>query len=462
MEWGKVTKKYYINHWILIFLLISTAVFGNGRAVKINLPRVVTVRDAEPDAKEITLRLGSNSNVDKTDVDVEECVASAFDVPGQAWHVDLSTGGFTFKPPQPNYFRVTAADRVAELGLANVDSSDPNNIDVNILVIDNFDLTSIKTVESGTGFRPENTWSFRHGALVVAHLESILEASQFNIESVSPLGKYRINDRFKRDSDMRTIRILGFDYGNLGASTNKPPKLISTSMLTDALNKAVGNTLNGSKLVINMSFALVPCNILGRYAEFEDIAYKMNVKYPFDQFLSALEKANEAQWGNEITIKTILNQIDSHDPFLNWIQSQQKNKDTVVIASGGNYDLKYQVMPASWSGVLGVGSTSAETNAASEWSDVSDISEIGEWFSLPPGGHGWLCLSGQRARCISSAAFPTANFAYRGTSFAAPTVSAAFAINIGKSMCSPTGSGSWPIIMKNMMLPFVTHRSGCR
>lgn len=466
MEWEKVTKRYSVNRWSLLFLLVITTAAGNSSAVKINLPRVVTAKITEPEAKTITLKLDPNSSdgqVDRPDIDVKECVTSAFDAPGQAWHVDLSTGGFTFTPSKPDMLRVSAADRVAELGLANVDHSDPTNVDVNILVIDNFDVTSIKTVESGTGFQTANTWSFRHGALVVAHLESILEASQFNIKSVAPLGKYKINDKLMRNSDMRTVRILGFDYGSLQPHTDKPPKLISTSMLTNSLNNAIGNTLNGSKLIINMSFALVPCNILGRYAEFERVAYSMNLKYPLNQFLTTLEEINQDAWGEKTTIKTILTQINPNDPFFNWIKSQQNNKDTVVIASGGNYGLNYEVMPASWDGVLGVGSTEAENGSPSKWSDVSDVSEVGEWFTLPPMPKpSWLCLYGQGARCISETAFPISNFAYRGTSFAAPTVSAAFAINIGKTTCSPPSNNPWPVIIKNMMLSFKTNRVGCR
>lgn len=397
--------------------------------IKVALPTEVSI-DPEGSIPSVTIK----SKGEKTETSVTsdartvQCVSSAFEMPGQAWHVNISSGGITMHAQSLGSAIAIPNDRAKDL---KTYIDDTGKARISLIVIDNFQKSELELQEIGEG--NPSTWSIRHGALVEAHLKSVLQGSGFS--GISP--NY---NTFVRGA--RVVDIINFDYGkvknNLGGSyllAGPDTKVLTAKIMEYLKGKEIGDYV-----VINMSFALIPCDIQQRYFELEAAANEIHLRYPFNQFLAEVEKLSRAAgfWQNSDNRETVFTQINPDDPFLKWLKKMKTQYPTIAVASSGNYGLNFETMPAAWSGVLGISSISAQTKIKSDWSDVGDISEIGEWFSFRKGVSSGVCLAGSDDFCVSPYALDAQRFAYRGTSFSAPTASAAFAANLGKKGCKIT------------------------
>jgi hypothetical protein len=406
---------------------------GAASPASLQLPTTVTLVRESGSNKPITLEM-SKSTPTKVSITPRspQCIDSAFGMPGQAWHVDLSVGGITFQASKKMGV-ITPAQRATQLNLNSVESSAASNADVTVLVIDDFQPTAIVLDEGTPGLSPPKTWMLNHGALVVTHLETVLEAGNFVRQGQTGSPGPQV---FKRGN--RTIHVVTVDYGTLRRPGPSGVGLVHTDDLAATLNK-VATDFNSKYLIINMSFSMLPCDIMQAYQELKAKAASHGLRYPLNQYLSSLEKQN---WpgnstGNHSQLEAQLTQIDAHNPFRHWLTQRETSHMTLPVASGGNYGYTFQTMPAAWSDVIGVGARSSIESSKAMWSDTSDVIEVGEWFKpFPP-----------QPKLV--------NFAYRGTSFSAPSVAAAFATRIGRPGCFPsTSTGNWPSVAKKGNLPF--------
>jgi Subtilase family len=456
MMWN-VWKKWNICRKWAPFGLALVAAWGTveteAAPVQIALPRSATLHWGESNQHEYVIHLKSGSTPTPAVPDVMLCLNSAFEMPGQAWHVDLSAGGITNRALSlPAREIVDAPTRLNQLMLNKVTYLPKDPAKITILVIDDFQLSKIRLDEDKTG--PETIVSFelRHGALVVSHLEMILYGAGFTKVLSRPERFMIEGDTFISKDRKRSIHIMPFDYGKLRKNYNGGPKVVTVEDLNKTLVREIGSSLNGSPTIINMSFSLIPCNIMQRYIELKNIAdteKDLALTYPFRDYLLEIEKLSTdlSLWKNGESLKSILTTISKENLFFKWIDGRKISHDTLLVASSGNYKLPFETMPASWPGVIGVGAISVATPNKADWSDASDVFEVGEWLLWPKLLPSYLCLTGTAARCVASPGSPISvgQFAYRGTSFSAPTVSATLAVMYGTTTCPLSLSHSWPL-----------------
>lgn len=452
--WGirKTSRK-----WASLSLLVMVAWGGLCAAevrasdVRLALPRSMALKREGSD-KTYVVKLPSGSGPDIAAPDVVQCLNSAFEMPGQAWHVDLSTGGLTnlassFLTKQV----VDAPTRIKQLLPNSVVYSSDSSPEITVLVIDDFQLSEIRLDEDGVGSAPMLALKVRHGALVLAHLEMALRGAGFTKAPSNPNNFMRDGDTFTKDGGGRTIRVKPFDYGILRKNYNGGPKVVTANALTDALRTKFDPNSGVSPIIINMSFSLIPCNIMQRYIELKAEADKFKdppLRLKFNDFLLEIEKlsTNMKLWKNGESLKSILTATGEGNPFLKWSTKQKDSHNALLVASSGNYHFLFETMPAAWAGVLGVGAVSVAVPDDVDWSDASDVSEVGQWFVWPKSLLGEFCLVGTTVQCVAPTGSPLSagQFAYRGTSFSAPTVSATLAVAYGRSTCPLFLSHSWP------------------
>lgn len=391
---------------------------------------------------------------------IPRCVSDAFELPGQAWHIDVSAGGITLQAGTPDYPAVTPQSRADALGLTGYM---PQRGTVNVLILDNFQPTPVPLDEDGPNQgQGAVTYQLNHGALVTAHLKSVLLGSGFTVRPpTTPSVASTYDAVLVNAKGNRTIQILTFDVGNL--LKNKSERNaggVTTQTLARSLNASLKREqggwakINEYPLVINMSFALIPCNLQSEYFKFEAEALSKGLRLPFSTFLKAVADINlnlpfdaskPMTAAEQAYIRTLFTRISPTDPLLTWLDRRLRNRTAVAVASSGNYGLSFQTMPAAWPHVLGTGATRADTATKLDWSDQGDTLEVGEWFNFTslPADVGCLVGPGCILAQMPAGTPPSvANFGYRGTSFSSPTVTAALAIKV--PMTSPATSSPQP------------------
>ena len=452
--WGirKTSRK-----WASLSLLVVAAWGGLCAAevraadVRLALPRSMTLKREGSD-KIYTVKLTSGSGTDIAAPDVVQCLNSAFEMPGQAWHVDLSTGGLMNRASSllPKEI-VDAPTRIRQLLPNSVVYSSDSSLKTTVLVIDDFQVSEVRLDEDGAGSAPMLALKVRHGALVVAHLEMALRGAGFTKVLSDPNKFMKDGDTFTKNGTNRTIRVKPFDYGALGKKYKNGPKVVTANDLTDALIAKYDPDPDVSPMIINMSFSLIPCNIMQRYIELKNEADKFKnppLRLKFNDFLLEIQKLSTDMklWKGGESIESVLTATDQDNSLSNWFTKQKNSRSALLVASSGNYHFPFETMPAAWAGVLGVGAVSVVVPDTVDWSDASDVSEVGQWFVWPKSLPNDFCLVGATVRCVAPTGSPLSagQFAYRGTSFSAPTVSATLAVAYGTSTCPLSLSHSWP------------------
>lgn len=400
---------------ILTVLCFSLIGWAAAQGFRVFLPNSLTLMYDKDNASLITVRQPISEFV--MNETTKQCLTDAFETPGQAWRVNVSAGGVTlFAAKQTT---ITPRDRGIDLGLGSIRA--PTR-DVNVLVIDKFGPTKFQLKENESG--PLLELNLKHGNLVSAHLSEVIKAAN------KPNTRIKIStvdiDRIlpgPRETQVTTLQLVSFlqqEMKNLEIDEGRP-------------------------LIINMSIAILPCALQQRYIELRDEASKMKppMRLPFKLFLDEVVKLNKHETDAEKYIKSIIAPTSLRDPLQKWLEEEQStwNKNLmpfVVVASSGNYGLKFQTLPAAWPAVLGVAASTVKLAVTkTEWSDAGDVVEVGEWYTL--GGANSIASFRNILTAISvqdpgpSLVYPVdpRSFAYRGTSFSAPTVTAALAFALG-------------------------------
>lgn len=365
------------------------------------------------------------------------CAASSYQVLGQAWRVDFSTGGLipraTYLPPdtvKPPILK----DVFKGLPISTT-STMPN---ATIVVVDNFSPITVRSRRDA----PVSTGQIvdlevRHGALVRQHIVSLLESDGFkNV----PAG----SERWKRSN--RTITVRTLDYSAFKGESAK---------MTEKINATLEN-IKDPVVLLNMSFVLIRCEALQTIQERNQRSLEQ--RYTTQSYLT--EVANQRKISSDRAFRWTF-EVPADNPLLKKLAEWQRtfskrNRTFLAVASSGNHGARVPsglLMPASLPTVIGVGATNWQggppgLRGEGNWSSPGDTQAVGEWYTLPPNTLAAGCPpSSAGPLCVATATdlrdWP--NLAYRGTSFSAPAITSLLAARwtrSSSSLCSPTSMRS--------------------
>lgn len=384
--------------------------------------------------------------------DMPRCVPSAFQAPGQAWNVDFTTGGLTLTASdygaaaqEPNFqglFGVRLADLPASRGT------------VELFIVDHFSPVRIDVRAAPDG--PVTSVNIRHGALVEAHIRAILESAGFVYVGQSA-GVGQSGGLVYRGGTEKTILIKRVDIDTQvqpvqsRAGVRQPvpdTALVSSEDLANSLSRLftasslVRSPAESAPLtILNLSFALLPCEIMKPFRTIQRVWAQADppLRYTLNAFLNDVARASHLPLDR---VSTLLTEVPASDPLNLYLTTKlavSGAERRLAVASSGNYGLPFSTAPGSGPGVLAVGaktwgmqSVAKAADPASDWSDSADTYSVGEWFRLPYQQMLNYCQRG--GTCISddltSQGQLFQDFAYRGTSFSAPNITAFLALRL--------------------------------
>lgn len=373
----------------------------------------------------------------------EQCLGHAFEMPGQAWHVDLTGGGISLSHQGLDVhaptFEAVYGFSPRQLGMAQAEGE--------IQVIDHFVPTPVRIL---TAHGPE-TLMLSHGALVEAHLRALLESAGFELRSTSPL-------MYGREDHTMTLSRL--DLAEIYKTKSLGHTAIPATALAEALAQQLANdgkSLKPKDLVMNMSFSMIPCRAMNIYRQTREAWAGATPprRYTFNAFLNDVASANHLSASD---VQRRLTRVPQNDPLRRTLAdyattTRSRGARFVAVASSGNFGLPYPTAPAAFADVVSAGMHSwqgkvvKDTNGA-VWPDAADANVAGEWFTLSATQLSRFCAQG--GTCITPDVMQSeryTEFAYRGTSFAAPSLSLFIALQQGHSRrCfGATGTGYSPI-----------------
>ena len=376
------------------------------------------------DSRRVLLPKGTATNESLT------CASTAFEVLGQAWRVDFSTGGLLPNEKNLSYQASVVGDpTMRRVFPTQTSGPEPEGQrTVTIIVVDNFNLVPLKVKRDAPQSQgPVLAVRVKHGELVVSHLSAMLESDR--LQNIGNLN-------FRRGP--RTVIIKKLQVLPDSASTTARKQF--TGQFVKEIQSALANP-NGD-VVVNMSLAILPCPVLTGYKEAAASADKQNSRLTFTDYLDRIRLLNPGLNGTTPELlELVLHRIPTDDPIVaGLIQARKladskKDQKLTYIASSGNFGLPISTMPGGMTlpDVISVGATSwagrppgltaspnGQVKAEPNWSDAADFNSVGEWFRLSSKGLSQVCDSS-----CSSTEWPQP--VYRGTSFAAPSVAALMA-----------------------------------
>lgn len=392
------------------------------------------------------------------------CLVHEGSVPGQALHFSGSTSGLVLGPVVVDGSTVdsrTLAESLTEtvharqpqspvaglpLGVLFADliaaATDPDD-GVVILVPDDFTPGRFDLDPAlfglGAGMDAEvqnilNAGGLSHGALVLHHLNALIAAT----------GAYDLDTGASGDGTFRWLPRSGIGptilVRGLFLDADEDGQ-ITTTEIADTMATAMAELdhdpdLNGATLrgaVVNMSWVLLPCRTV---EEFE----ANRGDFPtFQDYMSAVGSANAdlSPAELELAFKALLTHAGSSEDLLVGMQRAARAASDAyglaLAASAGNFELPYQMLPAAWASVVGVGSY-ADGDPPPPFSNVAEVLAPGAWFELEP-------LAGS-APSPAGAAATSVPISYAGTSFAVPYVSLFLGLDMaaGSRCTDPAGT----------------------
>lgn len=283
------------------------------------------------------------------------------------------------------------------------------------------------------------TGQISHGTLVLHHVLEILASMDHGTGN----DVYQISQGAFDGQPYYEYSYLGTEFFVQAVNVGQ----FDTDTIADRLREAMlhyGEVEGASIMVVNMSFAIVPCSVLSDYSSTSGLA-------TFEAYLGALAAHNHV--GSEY-----LDQLDElvstpvglgSDPLLAFTGCPLPSTDGLacdgtgldganptlaitrslyLVASSGNYGNSYSLYPAAATNVVSVGSLAAAAGgySAAGYSNLAGIAAPGGLFELASGGGNTV--------------------AYAGTSFAAPIVSLFLGIDgmSNSPVCGETPPGAAP------------------
>lgn len=293
------------------------------------------------------------------------------------------------------------------------------NNDVGILVVDNFGSNIFnldKTMFEVEELLPETLVEFEiegfssHGALVMNHINGI----------ISGFGSYTPE---RSADDTVTWQHKG---GSSIVVQGVAPRDFNTETVAEALQLAINDmrAKGINKIVVNMSFIILPCSIVKDFA-----VKKVLIPSFFEYFRQAVEdnvnsimrqqgipfflRDRVAEEVGEIVVDQLKPVDPEGDPLRLLMLAEP---EVLFVGAAGNFGRGVTAYPAVWDEVLSVSASDPEEKA--DFSNTGSVMLAGAWFRLINP----LNLNGHN--------LTNANVVYAGTSFAAPGVSVFAALDL--------------------------------
>lgn len=408
------------------------------------------------------------------------CLANSYSMPGQGWKAGLTIGGVTrdltarLDPEETelksykhttfnNLFLPTPAGAPGGSGAAPGWLSEGLQGDVQLYLLDDFEHPA--PIQEGPV-----TMYVTHGQLVKNHIISIALST----------GNYKFDPQ--ANTLISNVRTIQFKEIHLKPENLNIPLPDGTSR-TVRLNREtpvanqVDNPDTSRHLVMNMSFAMIPCAVAADYEILKQQRLEQTGQlYRFGDYLTDLFAAQPADQRELVkqavtTVSSKSELIVRMNAVLNAVRDAGNR--AVAVASSGNYAQDRSMAPGSRPEVISVGGlswnslyTSRQSISQADklfWSNNADLYSVGEWFHIPSNSQttgDYLNRSCGGEVCFApDGKNPGLNydtFGYRGTSFAAPTAAAYFALRITNNACyaGPLGfsaytNSSYTPLLKN-------------
>lgn len=278
--------------------------------------------------------------------------------------------------------------------------------------------------------------SISHGALVLHHLIEMASAMMDDPLLGWELGTLGGQPYYATLVGGGWLHLQVVDVG--AYDTDQIPGAIRAMLSAYQDNRSVRDVQD---LVINMSFAIVPCTVLEDYQNATGLA-------TFEDYLAALAGQNGV--GEEYLGELdglVSTPVDlANDPLLRFLECPAPAAggrcdgadspdpldpsalfdDLYLVASSGNYGNPYPLYPAASEYVISVGSLEFDEEGyeAASYSNAAEIAAPGGLYQL----------STAQGRTV----------AYAGTSFAAPTVSLYLAVDLMQDWAAQCRPGTYP------------------
>jgi hypothetical protein len=353
--------------------------------------------------------------------DVESCPVNEFNMPGQGWRLNGSTGGIS-------YTRITPATSAKSVGAGlntTFFSGVPFNWDAAILVVDDFgnnvyqlgsSLFTQSVLDDATLKSLQQQGVISHGALVMRQITNEIAGTK----------RYTLKRKFASGSvwlysENSTGKRLVVKAVNTRLQNTSIISSLTSAAITDVQTNA--NYKVDGVVTINMSFALMPCTVYEDYTLWD--AGKQDTQ-TFEEYMGEVAQLNLVDY-DELVAAVIESTNQPSDPLHRLMQdpSQGASKH-VYVAASGNYSLTKPMYPAGWKEVVDVTGSRVGKPSVRDTSffNAGEIMDIGASFRLNPP----LSTGGQPVY-------------YFGTSYATPTVSVFSALDTAGNRQCANGQG---------------------
>lgn len=293
-----------------------------------------------------------------------------------------------------------------------------------------------------------------HGDLVLAHARALIEGSgRFRLVNIQ-----RFNSGKSRQYEYQAPG--GKRSSTLFVRTVSTDGMTGARDIFDRLSAARTALRSGDKLisrvVVNMSFSLMPCEIVEAVKNSKNEAALRDkvsdfLKLPHsasdEELLQAYQRAlktndyisnTNPSWlkpasdkitfpklhliGDNFTSPAALKKMS--DELTSFFGGPFSSFNYVgLVAASGNLGLDVSTYPAAWPGFISVGAVSNKSGTV-DWSNTGDVRRRGGWFRLPVSYAQELGLSVKE----------TSSLRYQGTSFAAPNLSVFLAMDMMRTV----------------------------
>ena len=366
-------------------------------------------------------------------VNEETMPAQGLRVAGSGLRVAGSVGGLSVVLPSPQNVSANPLTLGADLMASFFAATNPIE-DSAILVVDDFDGGTYElgkdvfglTILTDAVFQKlKNSRQYSHGALVMHQVNQIIKGT----------GAYQLIPQnsnsmvvWRHASSSKYLIVQAVDTGLSDTETiaqMTQDSLYSLANKGIRLSNAQGaSIIIDSSVAINMSFALMQCELL---ADFNWAAGNLKIDN-FDDYMTELYRLNKAGFKDKADfVRALIEDTNKPaDPLLQLIQNPTYGaRKNVYVAASGNYGLNYGMYPANWSEVISVSGSGADKpeDRQTTYFNQGEVMDIGAWFNL------------------SNAEYNSSNVYFAGTSFSAPVVSVFSALDLASSQRCADGHG---------------------
>ncbi|MCA9840116.1 MAG: S8/S53 family peptidase [Trueperaceae bacterium] len=358
--------------------------------------------------------------------EVENCMVNEENLPGQAMRINGSAMRINGSEGGLLVGSIKDAASTLDLGsdLSQAFFQQAPGQNSALLIVDDFnggtynlgkEVFTLTSLNSAKFSNLKTKRQYSHGALVMHHVESLLENSGFYHRPLAATVD-NTNIRVWQASNQTYLVVIAVDTGLSDSRTIRNLTQAQLQQLQTGIETKWGRISIDGPVAINMSFAFMPCAIQDDFiwsnlTSFEAYMQELWVKnahlnLSYDEFVKlVIDLTNQA-----------------NDPLLTLLQDPIWGaSEHVYVASSGNYGLPYAMYPAQWPEVISVSGSSTDDpiNRNQKFFNSGEILEQGAWFSLAPKSQVY----------------------YAGTSFSAPTVSVFSALDLASSQRCASGNG---------------------